>query len=81
MPIFFLGKNFFVSCLISEIFRLLDKTHNVFCRVAKISKRSDNIYFLTPHVTNREVFLLATLRYAEFTNKHIHYIGSIVHGG
>ena len=32
------------------------------CQVAGTSKKSDNFYFLTPHVTNWDVLLLATIR-------------------
>ena len=55
--IFFLGTKLF--CLLSESAEILWG----FMKSWILTAHLDNFYFLTPHVTNRDVLLLATIRY------------------
>ena len=60
--IFFFGTKLF--CLLSESAEILwGSMKSQFMNPHKISAHSDNFYFLTPHVTNRDMLLLATIRY------------------
>ena len=61
---FFRKKTFLFVIRILRYSGYLTNTWCV-CQVAGISKRSDNLYFLTPHVTNRDVLLLTTIRYVQ----------------
>ena len=63
---FFRNKTFLFAVRSLRYYGYLTKTWCV-CQVAGISKRSDNLYFSTPHVTKRDVFLLATIRYIDLT--------------
>ena len=44
-----------------ETFTNLELIDECVCQVSFFSAHSDNFYFLTPHVTNRDVLLLATI--------------------